>query len=54
MGNVPNLTTLPTTSTLLEAGELEYCDDVTEHLYVNDVLLANNDNFAGLIVSTAS
>ena len=45
---------MATTSTSLEAGESENCDDFTEHLYVMDDGLANDDSLVGLIVSTAS
>ena len=53
--NLPNVSTLATTSSSLEAGELAYCDDVTEHVYVKDDSLANDAaNLVFLIVSTAS
>ena len=54
-GNLPNESTLATTSTASEPGELPYCVDFTEHVYVKEVEppLTNDVNLTGLIVSTA-
>ena len=51
---LPSVTTLATTSTSVDGGEAVYCDDVTEHLYVNDDWpVKAAASLAALIVRTA-
>ena len=50
---LPSVTTLATTSTSVDGGEAGYCDDVTEHLYVNELSLTKAANLAILTVKTA-